>query len=68
MMKVASASVLEHRGLARIAIVERHIRLENQRDLEGVLRTLGDSAQYDDEPWANIIKAGAESAGFTSSS
>jgi steroid delta-isomerase-like uncharacterized protein len=35
----------------RIAIVEQHIRLENQHDLEGVLGTFGDSARYDDEPW-----------------
>jgi hypothetical protein len=26
-------------------------RLENEHDLEGVLRTFGDTAQYDDEPW-----------------
>jgi steroid delta-isomerase-like uncharacterized protein len=32
-------------------VVEQHIRLENEHDLEGVLRTFGDSAQYDDEPW-----------------
>jgi steroid delta-isomerase-like uncharacterized protein len=31
--------------------VERHIRLENEHDLEGVLRTFGDTARYDDEPW-----------------
>ena len=36
---------------ARIAIVEQHIRLENQHDLEGVLSTFGDTARYDDEPW-----------------
>ena len=36
---------------ARIAIVEEHIRLENAHDLEGVLRTFGDTARYDDEPW-----------------
>jgi steroid delta-isomerase-like uncharacterized protein len=36
---------------ARIAIVERHIRLENEHDLEGVLGTFGDTARYDDEPW-----------------
>ena len=32
-------------------MVERHIRLENEHDLEGVLRTFGDTARYDDEPW-----------------
>ena len=36
---------------ARIAIVERHIRLENEHDLEGVLGTFGDTAHYDDEAW-----------------
>ncbi|MGC2195232.1 MAG: ester cyclase [Terriglobales bacterium] len=36
---------------ARIAVVEQHIRLENEHDLEGVLRTFGDTARYDDEPW-----------------
>jgi steroid delta-isomerase-like uncharacterized protein len=36
---------------ARIAIVERHIRLENRHDLEAVISTFGDSARYDDEPW-----------------
>jgi steroid delta-isomerase-like uncharacterized protein len=36
---------------ARIAIVERHIRLENEHDLEGVLRTFGETARYDDEAW-----------------
>jgi steroid delta-isomerase-like uncharacterized protein len=36
---------------ARIAIVEQHIRLENEHDLESVLGTFGDSARYDDEPW-----------------
>jgi steroid delta-isomerase-like uncharacterized protein len=36
---------------ARIATVEQHIRLENEHNLEGVLGTFGDNAQYDDEPW-----------------
>jgi steroid delta-isomerase-like uncharacterized protein len=48
---VASASIPKDRMSARIAVVEQHIRLENEHDLEGVLRTFGDSAQYDDEPW-----------------
>ena len=39
------------RRSARIAIVDQHIRLENEHDLEGVLRTFGDTARYDDEPW-----------------
>jgi steroid delta-isomerase-like uncharacterized protein len=39
------------RQSARIALVEEHIRLENDHDLEGVLRTFGETARYDDEPW-----------------
>jgi hypothetical protein len=46
-----SASIPENRGSARIAVVEQHIRLENAHGLEGVLRTFGDTARYDDEPW-----------------
>jgi steroid delta-isomerase-like uncharacterized protein len=50
-VNVASASIPKDRASARIAVVEQHIRLENEHDLEGVLRTFGDSARYDDEPW-----------------
>ena len=50
-VNVASASLPKDRVSARIAVVERHIRLENEHDLEGVLRTFGDSARYDDEAW-----------------
>jgi len=54
--QVASASIpadgaeKDNRS-ARIAIVEQHIRPENEHDLEAVLRTFGDTARYDDEPW-----------------
>jgi steroid delta-isomerase-like uncharacterized protein len=48
---VASVSIPKDRVMARIAVVEQHIRLENEHDLEGVLRTFGDTARYDDEPW-----------------
>ena len=41
----------QERRSARIALVERHIQLENAHDLEGVLATFGDHARYDDEPW-----------------
>jgi steroid delta-isomerase-like uncharacterized protein len=50
-VNVASASIPKDRTAARIAAVDEHIRLENEHDLEGVLRTFGDTAQYDDEPW-----------------
>jgi steroid delta-isomerase-like uncharacterized protein len=36
---------------ARLKIVEEHIACENQHDLDGILRTFGKSARYDDEPW-----------------
>lgn len=48
---MADVSVLKDRRSARIEIVEQHIRFENEHDLEGVLRTFGDVARYDDEPW-----------------
>jgi steroid delta-isomerase-like uncharacterized protein len=50
-VNVASASLPNDRESARIAIVEQHVRLENAHDLEGVLRTFGDTARYDDEAW-----------------
>jgi len=48
---MASTPIRKDRLSARIAIVEQHVRLENEHDLEGVLRTFGDTARYDDEPW-----------------
>lgn len=51
---MATSTILRDRPdrqSARIAIVERHVQLENQHDLEGVLGTFGNSARYDDEPW-----------------
>jgi hypothetical protein len=50
-MNMATASSPNERQSARIATVEQHVRLENEHDLEGVLCTFGDAAQYDDEPW-----------------
>lgn len=50
-VNVTSESVSHDKRSARIAIVEQHIRLENEHDLEGVLGTFGDAAHYDDEPW-----------------
>ena len=48
---MASASIPKDHQQARIALVEEHIRFENQHDLDGVLRTFGNSAHYDDEAW-----------------
>ena len=49
---MATAPIPKDKRSARIAIVEDHIRLENAHDLDGVLSTFGDTAQYDDEPWS----------------
>jgi len=46
-------SVPSGRKAARIALVEKHVRLENEHQLEGVLGTFGDNAQYQDEAWGD---------------
>jgi steroid delta-isomerase-like uncharacterized protein len=55
---MASGAIPEptDRRSTRIALVEEHIRLENAHDLEGVLRTFGATAQYDDEAWGEHFK------------
>ena len=53
---MVTASISQVRRSARVAVVEQHIRLENQHDLEGVLGTFGDGASYDDEPWDKHYK------------
>ena len=53
---MVNASDTKDRRAARIAIVERHIQLENEHDLEGVLGTFGETARYDDEPWDEHYK------------
>jgi steroid delta-isomerase-like uncharacterized protein len=50
-VNVASGSLPKDKQSARIETVEQHIRLENEHDLEGVLRTFSDSPRYDDEAW-----------------
>jgi steroid delta-isomerase-like uncharacterized protein len=49
--KMTSTSIPKDRQSARVTTVEQHVRLENEHDLEGVLRTFGDTARYDDEAW-----------------
>jgi hypothetical protein len=63
-----NAAYPQDRRSARLAIVEQHIRLDNEHDLEGVLGTFGDTARYDDEPWDDHYTAEAACAYFTSSS
>jgi len=41
----------ERRLAARLKVVDEHITRENQHDIEGILRTFGRTARYDDEPW-----------------
>ena len=36
---------------ARLGIVDEHIRLENEHNLDGIMRTFGATARYDDESW-----------------
>jgi steroid delta-isomerase-like uncharacterized protein len=48
----------DRRGL-RIALVEQHIRFENQHDLAGVLGTFGENARYDDEAWGEHYEGSA---------
>ncbi len=36
---------------ARLKIVDEHVQLENQHDLDGIMATFGGIARYDDEPW-----------------
>ncbi len=55
---MATTSIFRDRLSARIAIVEQHVRLENEHDLEGVLRTFGESARYDDEAWGEHYEGG----------
>jgi steroid delta-isomerase-like uncharacterized protein len=55
---VASASIPKDRQSARIALVEQHIRLENEHDLEGVLQTFGAAPRYDDEAWGEHYEGG----------
>ena len=48
---MASNPIGRTRESARVALVAEHIRLENAHDLEGVLKTFGDTSRYDDEAW-----------------
>jgi steroid delta-isomerase-like uncharacterized protein len=36
---------------ARLKVIDEHISLENQHDLDGIMGTFGETARYDDEPW-----------------
>jgi steroid delta-isomerase-like uncharacterized protein len=36
---------------ARLRLVEEHVGLENEHNLDGIMGTFGETARYDDEPW-----------------
>ena len=46
-------SIPSDRKSARLALVQQHVRLENEHHLEGVLNTFGEVAQYQDEAWGD---------------
>jgi steroid delta-isomerase-like uncharacterized protein len=48
---MSTAPVTHDRLTGRMALVEEHVRCENAHDLDGVIRTFGSTARYDDEPW-----------------
>jgi steroid delta-isomerase-like uncharacterized protein len=48
---MTSPDVDPTRLMARLAIVDEHVRCENLHDLAGVMATFGSDARYDDEPW-----------------
>jgi steroid delta-isomerase-like uncharacterized protein len=48
---MSTAPIPLDRQARRMALVEEHVRCENAHDLDGVIRTFGDTARYDDEPW-----------------
>lgn len=48
---MSTATIPLDRQARRMALVEEHVRCENAHDLDGVLRTFGETARYDDEPW-----------------
>lgn len=47
---MSTAPITLDRLSRRMALVEEHVRCENAHDLDGVIRTFGSTARYDDEP------------------
>jgi steroid delta-isomerase-like uncharacterized protein len=50
---MAATSIPSDRKSARVALVQEHVRLENEHRLEGVLSTFGEHAEYQDEAWGD---------------
>lgn len=40
----------------RVQLVEEHVRMENEHDLEAVLETFGDTPRYEDESWDDVYE------------
>jgi steroid delta-isomerase-like uncharacterized protein len=49
---------------ARLRIVDEHVNLENEHDLDGIMGTFGETARYDDEPWGAHYKGRREVRAF----
>jgi steroid delta-isomerase-like uncharacterized protein len=47
-----STALPPERLAARLATVHEHVRAENAHDLDAIMSTFGDSADYDDGPWS----------------
>jgi steroid delta-isomerase-like uncharacterized protein len=47
----ASPVMSDERAATRLALVREHVKGENSHDLDAVMKTFGESAHYDDEPW-----------------
>jgi steroid delta-isomerase-like uncharacterized protein len=50
---MAATSIPSDRKAVRLALVQQHVRLENEHHLEGVLSTFGEQANYQDEAWGD---------------
>jgi steroid delta-isomerase-like uncharacterized protein len=50
---MATTAISGNRQAARVAVVEQHLRFENEHNLEGILGTFGDTAVYEDEAWGD---------------
>ena len=48
-----ATSIPSDRKAARLALVQQHVRLENEHHLEGVMGTFGEQANYQDEAWGD---------------
>ncbi|WP_310909659.1 ester cyclase [Natrinema sp. 1APR25-10V2] len=48
---MAASSETSREVANRVRLVEEHVRMENDHDLEGVLETFGEAPRYEDESW-----------------